>query len=56
MQENCTCGSVRGARGNLRPYRDQRYGPMLQESDQRLTASEELATDNEVRIHQGRWW
>ncbi len=22
MQETCTCGSVRGARGNPRPYRD----------------------------------
>ena len=22
MQEFCTCGSVRGAPGNLRPYRD----------------------------------
>jgi hypothetical protein len=22
MQESCTCGSVRGALGNLRPYRD----------------------------------
>jgi hypothetical protein len=22
MQESCTCGSVRGAQGNLRPYRD----------------------------------
>jgi hypothetical protein len=22
MQENCTCGSVRGALGNRRPYRD----------------------------------
>ena len=22
MQESCTCGSVRGAPGNLRPYRD----------------------------------
>ena len=24
MQETCTCGSVRGARGNPRPYRDRR--------------------------------
>ena len=22
MQESCTCGSVRGALGDLRPYRD----------------------------------
>lgn len=22
MQESCTCGSVRGASGNRRPYRD----------------------------------
>jgi hypothetical protein len=22
MQESCTCGFVRGALGNLRPYRD----------------------------------
>jgi len=22
MQESCTCGSVRGALGNRRPYRD----------------------------------
>ena len=27
-----------------------------QESDLRPTASDQLATDNEVRIHQGRWW
>ena len=27
-----------------------------QERDLRPTASDERATDNEVRIHQGRWW
>jgi hypothetical protein len=27
-----------------------------QELDLRPAASDELATDNEVRIHQGRWW
>jgi hypothetical protein len=26
MQENCPCGSVRGALGNRRPYRDSKYG------------------------------
>jgi hypothetical protein len=25
MQENCTCGSVRGALGNRRPYRDSKF-------------------------------
>jgi hypothetical protein len=25
MQQSCTYGSVRGARGNRRPYRDKRY-------------------------------
>ena len=24
MQQSCTCGSVRGASGNWRPYRDPR--------------------------------
>jgi hypothetical protein len=26
MQETCPCGSVRGALGNWRPYRDSKYG------------------------------
>jgi hypothetical protein len=28
MQETCTCGSVRGARGNPRPYRDRTSRPL----------------------------
>jgi hypothetical protein len=28
MQETCTCGSVRGARGNPRPYRDRPSRPL----------------------------
>jgi len=35
---------------------EQRYGPMNKNRMKRPTASDESATDDEVRIHQGRWW
>ena len=44
------CHREVGSEGSV----EQRYGPMPQEPDQRPTASDELANDNQVCIHQGR--
>jgi len=41
-----------GSKGSV----EQRIRADEQEPDIRPTASDELANDNKVRIHQGRWW
>ena len=53
MRENCTPGSVRGASGNWRPYRDVRQAKLGAFGGVRVPAREGLTT-HLYRVLQ--WW